>query len=972
MPAKVTPGSITQTADAQKDRVNNISNVSSAINRMQKDVDQKISETNKRVERKEDVQQVQSLMNQTLGKLNQTIGALTTGVAKITADTARATASAVGQYGKAISEDISFNKKSVVAMALARTSPIYGYFVAKFMETNVWKQALAKMKTSIMQTMGAILRPFKGGAARGGTVPHAQTGGYIGQGGLAKVHAGETITPSGGGGGMGGADLSKLIEIQQEQLGYMRRTFGFEERYYKTFFERNTAMKLLRSFRRTKGNYTAQLSNSTRPLTNIAHNIATLYTQLMWRVDNQMEIQKANAAANRDLVAHFTGKTYPAIKGIRLKQIVKPLIRKIVSGAMKALPMAAMLGLGGLGAAGASPLLAAGGVAGIGGMMLGKRKLMNREKRLRAEAEAKGEEYKPGVGAALLKRRGVYADYKEPGMIANLKSTFSSYFPSRKMLEKRGMGRGGGLGGTFLRGSEGGGGGGMIGGELDKRRMIKQGKYTALAFSQVLGGRAGIRKPIWIHSPLDKKARKYYLTSTAMEKRQTKALVKIRDSNKGLETIQKKAYKRAGKWRLMGWLTKGLGLVGSLLSTVGGFLAKAVSGLFSSSIFLAAVGTFLSGAIIANFINSIFDKQRDKSRAADKRGADLHEKLKQTALTKSGREGYRASIQSKSMLFSSTDISGDASIGIIKEGQRDYIMSHTERYMNIPADKIQDWRAEWAESMRGRVLLYDDPYEYGQLRETRFLNWVSKNKRSELLSQTQIDKAREKRGKMIAKSRPEAIPEAKAAEEKRQQAIYSTKWSEQTSEQKESKIRDLKQRLQRHLETKYGIKDTARLERLNKLIMQEIPPNLYERPSEFLAFADKIMEEYGKDNDIYKKAKYSKPEAHKFKTIGASLRDSQPSGKVNAQVTGQIDAEAEAKKGELQNKGLRKDVQKLDNTVKETGKETNVNISTGSANISNTVSNSNSESTSVGGGGGGGRSGVSDAWYDRAIMTGGT
>ena len=227
---KVTPGSITSTADAQVDRINNISNVSKAISSMQKDVDQKISETKKEVKKGDSFDKIHNSMNQTLGGLNQTIAALTSGVAKITTDTARATADVVKQYGQAISQDISFNKKSVVSMALAQTSPLYGYFVAKFVETDVFKRALNKMKVAVSQTIGAIVRPLKGrGGVKGGTgIPHMQTGGKVQAGGMAKLHAGETVVPSGGNvdlSGLGGT-LKEMLEVQKRQSVYMRSVFG--------------------------------------------------------------------------------------------------------------------------------------------------------------------------------------------------------------------------------------------------------------------------------------------------------------------------------------------------------------------------------------------------------------------------------------------------------------------------------------------------------------------------------------------------------------------------------------------------------------------------------------------------------------------------------------------------------------------------------------------------------------------------
>jgi hypothetical protein len=581
MPTKPTPGSITQTADSQKDRINNISNVSSAINAMQKDVDQKISETNKRVERKDEVQAVQGLMSQSISKLNQTLGALTTGIAKITTDTARATAGAINQYGKAISEDISFNKKSVVAMALAKTSPIYGYFVSKFMETNVWKQALTKMKTSIMQTMGAILRPFKGSPASRSQAPtptQAQ-GAYPGEA-LGKVRADHL---GGGSEGFSSGDVSQLISIQQQQLNYMQRTFGYEEKYYKSWFSRMSPMRLVRAFRRTKGNYTAQLSSSKQPLTNIAHNIATLYTQLMWRFDNLLEIQKANAVANRDLAMHTLKIKYPPIPGIRMRQLVKPLIRKVVSGAIKAFPLLAMAaGLAGGGLPGA----AIAGTAGLG--LLAKRALQKRDARKRAEAEARGEEYKGGF---LTKRRGVYADApKGPGFIRGIgqgiKGKFRQFLPTGRQLEMGGMEPGAFMGGGFQRGERQRN---VIRTASEKRSMIANGRMIATGFSQTLGGRKGLRRPIWVAPIPDALTKKYYSWSKTQDKIQTRTLKKIRDSNEDQHELQRRTYKRASKWRLidkiMGFAKMIGGLFKSLLPSLGLGIAALGIG--------AAIGTYI-------------------------------------------------------------------------------------------------------------------------------------------------------------------------------------------------------------------------------------------------------------------------------------------------------------------------------------------------------------------------------------------
>lgn len=191
------PGSITQTADNQIDRIGNVSNVSKTVSSMQKDVKQQITETKHMVDESEAISSVQSSMTKVLDKLSDTIGVLSSGVKTITVDTARATKDAIGDYSKAISADISFNKQSVVAMALARSTPIYGYFVAKFMETDVFKRAAERMKQSIGKAFGSLAGLFRRGAKEPGKekIPHMAKGGYVEKEGLAKIHAGEVVMP---------------------------------------------------------------------------------------------------------------------------------------------------------------------------------------------------------------------------------------------------------------------------------------------------------------------------------------------------------------------------------------------------------------------------------------------------------------------------------------------------------------------------------------------------------------------------------------------------------------------------------------------------------------------------------------------------------------------------------------------------------------------------------------------------------
>jgi len=200
------PGSITKTADAQMDRIGNISNVSKTVSNMQKNVKQKITETRNMAESSKDISSIQNSMLKVLDKLGDTVAALSAGVKTVTIDTARATKEAISDYSKAISQDISFNKQNVVAMALAKSTPIYGYFVAKFMETDVFKRAAERMKQSIGNAFGSVAKLFRRGGRpekdiavpkelRGKNIPHMAKGGVVGKGGLAKLHAAEVVMP---------------------------------------------------------------------------------------------------------------------------------------------------------------------------------------------------------------------------------------------------------------------------------------------------------------------------------------------------------------------------------------------------------------------------------------------------------------------------------------------------------------------------------------------------------------------------------------------------------------------------------------------------------------------------------------------------------------------------------------------------------------------------------------------------------
>jgi hypothetical protein len=232
-------GSITRSADAQNERISEISNVNRTISTMQKQVKQDLVETETDLGDSQAISSVQHSLTKVLNRLSQTVGDIGKGFSRVAVDTAKAGGNIVAEYGKAIGEDLKVNRENLLTMTIAKSSPIYGYFIAKFMQTNVWKSATEKMKghiTSSLSTIGNALKDKLTGLWRGLNVPlrfpftkkkdinetptqkakrrskekipHMQTGGYVEKSGLAKVHAAEVVVP-----------IDKILSRIDESIG---------------------------------------------------------------------------------------------------------------------------------------------------------------------------------------------------------------------------------------------------------------------------------------------------------------------------------------------------------------------------------------------------------------------------------------------------------------------------------------------------------------------------------------------------------------------------------------------------------------------------------------------------------------------------------------------------------------------------------------------------------------------------------
>ena len=160
-----------------------------------------------------DVKVVEKSVQQIMGKLGYTIDILGKSSKKILVDTAKTTRETLKQYGQALSADFNINKSNFLAMSLAKASPIFGYFVGKFMETGIFKHFSELIKEKLGMAVTFVGNKIKDLWGRGTTkvktwynkrkeskqnqkeLPKLQTGGYVTKAGAAKLHAAEVVAP---------------------------------------------------------------------------------------------------------------------------------------------------------------------------------------------------------------------------------------------------------------------------------------------------------------------------------------------------------------------------------------------------------------------------------------------------------------------------------------------------------------------------------------------------------------------------------------------------------------------------------------------------------------------------------------------------------------------------------------------------------------------------------------------------------
>jgi len=244
-----------------------------------------------------DVKVVEKSIQQIMGKLGYTIDILGKSSKKILVDTARTTKETLKQYGQALSADFNINKSNFLAMSLAKASPIFGYFVGKFMETGIFKHFSELIKEKLGMAVTFVGNKIKDLWGRGTTkvktwynkrkeskqnqkeLPKLQTGGYVTKAGAAKLHAAEVVAP-----------VEKLRDMFTEALQPVTDTVRKIYSFMKWSAAFKMAKNVYRFFRR--GKYSSYLSKTKDAQVKLVEDFGTFFNQSMLRYDEMIAALK--------------------------------------------------------------------------------------------------------------------------------------------------------------------------------------------------------------------------------------------------------------------------------------------------------------------------------------------------------------------------------------------------------------------------------------------------------------------------------------------------------------------------------------------------------------------------------------------------------------------------------------------------------------------------------------------------------
>lgn len=252
-----------------------------------------------------EVKVVEKSVQQIMGKLGYTIDILGKSSKKILVDTARTTKETLKQYGQALSADFNINKSNFLAMSLAKASPIFGYFVGKFMETGIFKHFSELIKEKLGMAVTFVGNKIKDLWGRGTTkvktwynkrkeskqnqkeLPKLQTGGYVTKAGAAKLHAAEVVAP-----------VEKLRDMFTEALQPVTDTVRKIYSFMKWSAVFKMAKNVYRFFRR--GKYSSYLSKTKDAQVKLVEDFGTFFNQSMLRYDEMIAALKGKGKKDTD------------------------------------------------------------------------------------------------------------------------------------------------------------------------------------------------------------------------------------------------------------------------------------------------------------------------------------------------------------------------------------------------------------------------------------------------------------------------------------------------------------------------------------------------------------------------------------------------------------------------------------------------------------------------------------------------
>jgi len=758
-------GSLTQKADDQQVRISQVSNVSQAVNAMGKETTRRMNETDRKIAEGGDSQEIAGSMNGVLNSLKSTIDSLNKGVETATLGTAKAATDAIKQYGNAISEDFKINRQNMVASALATSTPIFGYFASKFMETGIFKQTKDKMAEGISSI-------FKK-KSKGGSMPDGMDDDMEGGGGTAgkkltpaqaqaKSKQAQIVRKKDNLGAMKLANRDKyekydksteektLLALTAVQSAVGAQVGKFDQWYSKFLLQHPyyrmtmTAMKGMSAtfggmwkatyfFWRPRGGYKKHLSKSKQPFTAINQNLGAIFVQTMPRLDAIMIYTKATAIAVRDLSSHVTGKRYPMMDPSKLGG----------TWSLAGVTMAILRGAGRL-------------------AMKGARKFKDSMFLKGSKAERI---FEGAIGGT--ETLGKIADYSVtgPGRLKDWigKKTLGQ-LPGAKERKRL-------FGGL----SEADETGGMSGAKKEQKCLPiyfcqKKNKKRLPKNQKGMGRR--IKPDLVVQNVYDE----FFVNKEKAKDKKDKKLLKFTAESAKYLQLHDKREKRRTTMGLIGGFFSSLGSIASLamsfigplmggfkkgvigfitsLFAKGGAIRVGMAGLMAaggpllsaltSPAFLGPLGAAIGGAALGTWINNniikpyIMDPYFKDKENAQKKGMEtlnqIRERMSKEMKTGTGESAYQAKVGIKvsTMLKSQQTWGGTAlAAEAVKAGQMEVVEENNAIYAQYSIDEIEKARLRWRHSVSYGVRYWKasvgiDPKEFGRKKEKSFLAFLQK------------------------------------------------------------------------------------------------------------------------------------------------------------------------------------------------------------------------------------------------------